>query len=140
MKKNSFSLIEVVFACTVIILFLMAGIIVTSNLVKGEKVSIHRMQATLLSSQRINEIRRDRDNSYFAGLAPTMPVIGITTTCFTEQLVGAACPSFFYRTTTISALSFSATDRKVQVDVGWTDYYQSKIVTAYTYIINWQNL
>jgi len=132
--KKSFSLIEVVLACTVLILFLTAGIILFSGASKNIIVSKHRLQAIYLGNQKIKEITTQRDSNFFAE-SFVLPTNGSFSDIGGITLDGLN----FGRNWVIENGSYGATSRKITATVTWTDINGSNSVNLYTYLTNWQS-
>ena len=132
--RKSFSLIEVVLACTVLIMFLMAGLILFGTGIRNVKIAAHRLQAVYLANQKLEELTATRDDKFFANQAVDWAILGG---------VGSDTPPGFDITFSRSwdpTQNGPLTDsRKIKVTVGWTDFSQSYSITVYKYLTKWQN-
>ena len=148
MKKNitkkGFGIIEVLIASTILIMFLATGIVLINASYKNVVVGKHRMQASLLASQAINEVRATRDTAYFQGApfpiggsfaltgSPCTPV----TTTYSDDLITPG--TFFTKEVCVENYNPGVAGRKFIVTVSWPDYGQEHTITQYTYLLDWQ--
>ena len=152
-KSRGFSLIEVVLACTVLILFLTAGIILIVGAGRSTVTSRHRTQAIYLANEGLDLAHAWRDAGFFAGTSDIFtPVTGPLfvaylnnpvnlVPCFNFDLASVASsdctPTLqmnrFYRQVTVEDRGLGAEAKKVTMTVSWKDFGQDKSVKLSTY-------
>jgi type II secretory pathway pseudopilin PulG len=147
--KRSFTLIEVVLASTVLILFSLAGIIIFSGSMRGVVTSKNYVQAVMLGNSILEDLRKERDDNLFNNNAnlPTNPrwssgpaqtpycCNSDLSTCSTA-LCGTSSEMFW---TQLQATNQASGLKKFQVEVRWQNYSSSKNIFLYTYFYPWQN-
>jgi len=144
--KKSFSLIEVIIASAVLIMFMLAGVILITGAIRNVVGSRRHLQAVLLANRKIEETVRERDNNFFNGSA-ALPALGSTVYCYNasfSESVGACpagCSDCFSLNRNIvnipPALNFTAIEVKITVD--WQDFGSSKHLAVKRYLTAWQN-
>jgi hypothetical protein len=127
--KKSFSLIEVVLACTVLILFLMSGVVIFGTNMRNIVIGKHRLQAIYLAKQGLNNLLDIRDSAYF----------NTTNHSYTlsNSFENITLDDINYSKTV--AVSTPPSGGKITVTVSWDDFGSNRSVTLDSYIANWQS-
>lgn len=144
--KRSFSLIEVVLACTILILFLMAGLILFGTGIRNIKISQHRMEATYIANGYSQCIQAWKDSIYFnnPGTLPALDPISIDPLFISGGQCGDLAPAPFTREPLEQAeldqdITLNNYEQLVGIKISWTDYNKPYDVKVYTYLTRWQN-
>ena len=133
--RKGFTLIEVVLACTILILFLMAGLILFGTGIRNIKIAQHRLEAIYWANDYVNCLQSWRDGKYFSGTAFNLNP---------GDLSGATCNAIgapYSRTLSNAEIpGILANDgERVGVTISWTDFGRSYNVLSFVYLTKWQN-
>lgn len=157
-SSRSFSLIEVVLACAILIMFLLAGIVLVQRASRSAATSKHRLQAIMLGKEAIDLAFAWRDGGYFGNNEDVFSGTNFETwitnntnlkQCFNFDLAELAVPcpdphsttntNIFRRSVAVANRGFPAEGKKVTVTVDWQDFSQYNSVQLITYLSEWQN-
>lgn len=145
--RKSFTLIEVVLASTVLILFTLAGISIFNGAMRGTVTSKNYLQAGMIGNKVLEEARAQRDSTYYSATTgvPAFPTTdkwaaGNYLRCYNMTTVvertGTCTDQEYSLTMTHAAI---ATDlMKFDVVITWKNYSTTKTLKLYTYISRWQ--
>ena len=139
-NHSGFTLLEVVFAVGIILIFLGSLIAVFNVGSKNIVVSKHRLQAANLAREGAESMRQTRDSCWMS------PCTSWSTNLAGQAtILSAAIPPInlvtFTRTVSIGAATSScpaASCAKVTSTVTWPDFGQTHTVTMTTYLTNWK--
>lgn len=148
-KRKGFTLIEVVLASTVLILFALAGIIIFNGAMRGVVTSRNYVQAVMLGNSILEDLRRERDDNLFnhnpnlptsirwSDGSPQTPYCcnNDLSTCSTT-VCGTSSEMFW---TQLTGSNLTGGTKKFQLEVRWKNYASTKNLFLYTYFNPWQS-
>jgi len=135
-NTDGFSLVELLVALSVFLVFVVATLGVSSTLTRDARHAANSERAALLAEEAIEATRNLRDASTgFASLPDG--TYGLATTSAAWALSGSSDTSgLFTRAVTISTVSTN--QKKVDVAITWADQSSpTNTVTVTTYLTNW---
>lgn len=138
MKKRSFSLIEVVLACTVLILFLMSGLILFGTGMRNIVIAKHRLEAVYLANQAQSVALAWRDGKYFSGTY-TLNWTELNTEMNNLEALNPVRLDGIDYTRTIPDVTDVSGIKKLNIEVSWMDFGKQYKIKSYSYIAPWQN-
>ncbi|MBM2820424.1 MAG: hypothetical protein HW405_184 [Candidatus Berkelbacteria bacterium] len=134
-ERNAFSLIEVVFACAVLIIFMLAGVILYGTSMRNAVISKHRLTANYLANKYLEEFNVCRDAYYMNSPAASPNWVTILSSCAPVP-ASASYDGISYSYARANLAIFGG--QRVTITVSWTDFSANYNVTLYRYLTDWQ--
>lgn len=136
-KNKAFSLVEIIIAIAIFLIFLSTLLGLTYGFWKQTRNSVNKERATYLAQEALEAARSIRDAS-FTNLADGTHGVSVLSNQY--NFTGASdVTDIFTRQMTISTIN--ATQKKVDVTVSWADQNSpTNSVTLSTYLTDWRKL
>jgi len=139
-KSNGFGLLEVVFASSILIMFLVAGLLLIRGSSRNTVTGKDRLSALTLASRKVEAVRAWRDSNYFSTSVTgdinwsNLPVDLMTVKCYDINSNEVTCPGFFTVTPTLTDINLAEMLKKYTITITWTEYGVTKTASLFTYV------